>query len=174
MLNSSRSSVGIRKCKRVSPCWVHPCTLVDRSLWINAFPCPTLGGHFWDGFHKLLRTLVARSITQTYILGFHSFLSYPHMSQLPHGIRFSTCLVVLVQSLSHVCLFAAPRTAACQASLSFTISWSLPNCTKTLVLGSDSEETKTKTVFSNYIFCFSPMYRDTTFKILIAILSFEF
>ena len=32
---------------------------------------------------------------------------------------------VAVQSLSHVWLFATPRTAAHQASLSFTISWSL-------------------------------------------------
>ena len=32
---------------------------------------------------------------------------------------------VVVQSLSHVQLFATPWTAACQASLSFTISWSL-------------------------------------------------
>ena len=30
-----------------------------------------------------------------------------------------------VQLLSHVQLFATPRTEACQASLSFTISWSL-------------------------------------------------
>ena len=35
------------------------------------------------------------------------------------------CLVVAVQSLSHVQLFATPWTAACQASLSFTISQSL-------------------------------------------------
>jgi len=32
---------------------------------------------------------------------------------------------VVVQSLSSVWLFATPWTAACQASLSFTISWSL-------------------------------------------------
>ena len=32
---------------------------------------------------------------------------------------------VVVQSLRHVQFFATPRTAACQASLSFTISWSL-------------------------------------------------
>ena len=31
-----------------------------------------------------------------------------------------------VQSLSHVQLFATPWTAACQASLSITYSWSLP------------------------------------------------
>ena len=31
-----------------------------------------------------------------------------------------------VQSVSHVCLFATPWTAACQASLSITNSWSLP------------------------------------------------
>ena len=32
---------------------------------------------------------------------------------------------VVVQSLDHVWLFVTPWTAACQASLSFTISWSL-------------------------------------------------
>ena len=35
-------------------------------------------------------------------------------------------LLVVVQSLSHVRLFATPWTAACQASLSFTISQKLP------------------------------------------------
>ena len=34
-------------------------------------------------------------------------------------------IVVIVQSLSHVWLFATPRSVACQASLSFTISRSL-------------------------------------------------
>ena len=34
-------------------------------------------------------------------------------------------LQAIVQSLSHVRFFAAPWTAACQASRSFTISWSL-------------------------------------------------
>ena len=34
-------------------------------------------------------------------------------------------VVVVVQLLSHVPLFAIPWTAACQASLSFTTSWSL-------------------------------------------------
>ena len=33
--------------------------------------------------------------------------------------------IVIVQSFSHVGLFVTPWTAACQASLSFTISWSL-------------------------------------------------
>ena len=37
----------------------------------------------------------------------------------------SDCVVVIVQLLSHVWLFANPWTAACQDSLSFTISWSL-------------------------------------------------
>ena len=36
---------------------------------------------------------------------------------------FQHCVVV--QSLSHVHLFVTPWTAACQASLSFTTSWSL-------------------------------------------------
>ena len=37
----------------------------------------------------------------------------------------SSHIVVVVQSLSYVRLFATPWIAACQASLSFTISWSL-------------------------------------------------
>ena len=34
-------------------------------------------------------------------------------------------MIVVVQLLSYICLFATPRTAARQASLSFTVSWSL-------------------------------------------------
>ena len=37
----------------------------------------------------------------------------------------SDLLFFVVQSLSHVHLFVTPWSAACQASLSFTISWSL-------------------------------------------------
>ena len=40
-------------------------------------------------------------------------------------------IVVVVQLVSHVRLFAAPWTAACQASLSFTISLSLLKLTST-------------------------------------------
>ena len=44
---------------------------------------------------------------------------------LPFGFT-EYALVVAVQSLSHIRLFVTPQTAACQDSLSFTISWSLP------------------------------------------------
>ena len=47
---------------------------------------------------------------------------FPH--QPLFGIDFKNFLVT-VQLLSHVRLFATPWTAALQASLSFTISWSL-------------------------------------------------
>ena len=40
----------------------------------------------------------------------------------PQSIPIPTFLVVVVLSLSHLQLFATPWTAACQASLSFTIS----------------------------------------------------
>ena len=39
------------------------------------------------------------------------------------------CLIIVVKSLSHLWLFATPWTAAHQASMSLTISWSLPKCT---------------------------------------------
>ena len=40
-------------------------------------------------------------------------------------LTLSTSAVVAVESLSHVRLFVTPWTATCQASLSFTIFWSL-------------------------------------------------
>ena len=52
------------------------------------------------------------------------------MSQLfaSHSVLFPIwlCVNVVVQLLSPVRLFVTPWTAACQASVSFTISWSLP------------------------------------------------
>ena len=41
------------------------------------------------------------------------------------GSKLGKEYISSVQSLSRVRLFATPRTVACQASLSFTISWSL-------------------------------------------------
>ena len=43
-------------------------------------------------------------------------------SSLEKRMATQSCTVVVVQSLSHVRLFATPWTAACQASLSFTLS----------------------------------------------------
>ena len=40
----------------------------------------------------------------------------------------SSSMGIAVQSLSHVRAFVTPWTSACQASLSFTISWSLLKC----------------------------------------------
>ena len=47
------------------------------------------------------------------------------MNLLLFKMSLPLMIIVLVQSLSHVWLFAIPQTAACQASLSFTFSWSL-------------------------------------------------
>ena len=51
----------------------------------------------------------------------------PHVSCIGRQILYhcTTFCVVVVQSPSHVQLFVTPWTAACQASLFFTISWSL-------------------------------------------------
>ena len=47
------------------------------------------------------------------------------MQNILHIIQAKEIVLVNVQSLSHVQLSMAPWTAACQASLSFTVSWSL-------------------------------------------------
>ena len=49
----------------------------------------------------------------------------PFLSPPDCYIQLPTCHLFIVQSLSHVLLFATPWNAACQASLSFTISWTL-------------------------------------------------
>ena len=43
-----------------------------------------------------------------------------------HSWNFRSTRLVVVQLLSCVWLFATPRSAACQAAPSFTISWTLP------------------------------------------------
>ena len=53
----------------------------------------------------------------------HTQQTHTHLP--PHTHRGCSSHTVVVQSLSYVWLFATPWTAACQASLSFTISWSL-------------------------------------------------
>ena len=44
-----------------------------------------------------------------------------------HHLVYSLSSAVVVQSLSHIWLFGAPWTVACQASLSFTIFWICSN-----------------------------------------------
>ena len=47
------------------------------------------------------------------------------MHFVTHVVLYGDCVCVVVQLLSHVRPFATPWTAACQVSLSFTISWNL-------------------------------------------------
>ena len=69
----------------------------------------------------------------------HSYIHNPSQwASLPLPIQFSS-----VQSLSCVRLFATPWTAACQASLSITISWSLPKLMST----------ESVMLFNNLILC---------------------
>ena len=53
------------------------------------------------------------------------FALYFNLGLCWYLIQSGIPILVLVQSLSHVRLFAASWAAACQASLSFTISYSL-------------------------------------------------
>ena len=52
-------------------------------------------------------------------------LCYQENNHTWYPLSYLYVVVVVVQSLSHVRLFVTPWTAAYQASLSFTISWSL-------------------------------------------------
>ena len=54
----------------------------------------------------------------------HSLMEFS-VSKLEKKIKVREVVIVVVQSFSHILLFEIPRIAACQASLSFTISGSL-------------------------------------------------
>jgi len=63
---------------------------------------------------------------ETYELVFTNWkIASPSLSGLYFTHQFSSVQFSSVQLLSHVQLFATPQTAACQASLSITNSWSL-------------------------------------------------
>ena len=70
---------------------------------------------------------VAQSWTRPKWLSSSSIIHIDYTHSFSFFFLFATVnIVIVVQSLSHVQLFATPWTAACQASLSFTISLSLP------------------------------------------------
>ena len=108
--------------------------------------CPWPGSHWWGQLRRenfwlddlgqgSLSKLVKRVryhgswaelISMASLTDSHKLYSADHDSQ--GGCEWISSLyivVVVVQALSHVQLFATPWTAVCQASLSFTISWSL-------------------------------------------------
>ena len=83
-------------------------------------------------------TLVFRFTNDHFIIGmllslryyfglplFKDYSSFPKMMIIPFSSSFPICPLSLVQSVSHVWLFATPWTAARQASLSITNSQSL-------------------------------------------------
>ena len=55
----------------------------------------------------------------------HEFCFAMSHRAVDHVFSVNELTVVAVQSFSHVQLFVTPWTAACQASLSFTVSWNL-------------------------------------------------
>ena len=61
-------------------------------------------------------------------------------------MKNTSCLIVVVQSLRHVRLFVTPWIAACEAFLSFTISWSLLKLMST-----------ESVMPSNYLILFGPL-----------------
>ena len=86
--------------------------------------CPFPIVYSWLFCHKLIDYI------HVGLFGGSLFCSVIYMSVfMPVTNCFDDCSIVIssVQSLSHVWLFAAPWTAACQASLSITNSQSLPN-----------------------------------------------
>jgi len=82
------------------------------------------GAMSWSPVNVLF--LLERERVFCVFLGFF-FVFFFYVCQTAQGVCINYCyLGTSVQSLTHVRLFATPWTAACQASLSITNSWSLP------------------------------------------------
>ena len=77
-------------------------------------------------FFSLMAVMTSNSVTGLMIIYISFFLFFftVHKINCIHML-ITPWFVVAVQLLSRVWLFAVPWTAACQASLSFNISWSL-------------------------------------------------
>ena len=92
-------------------------------LWKNAreWICHTLIEGYQGMIALFFNTCNKILFTWTFFFLLFSFLIFTMLCWFLPSVQFSS-----VQSLSHVWLFATPWTAACQASLSITNSWSLP------------------------------------------------
>ena len=113
MFSSIRLIILAPTFKPKDPFWVNFYVWYLVEVQMNSFTC----GHSFAPTLFVERTIL-------------SLLSWLFVkNQLYHFIDYSFCFidlyVVVVQSLLHVWFFATPRTAACQATRSFTISWSL-------------------------------------------------
>ena len=99
----------------------HPCKMV---LSVN-FSGLLLDGHVLSFIFLGVRLLVHRELCRTGAGVVREARRAPDGVRQLSSFALSSISCVVVQSLSRVWLFATPWTAAHQASLSFTISWSL-------------------------------------------------
>ena len=83
---------------------------------------PILGRKHW--VYKLCQFEELPDILSLLRFFYHKYVAF---CQMLYKLIWSHDFFVVVQSLSRVWLFVTPWTAACQASLSITISWSLLN-----------------------------------------------
>ena len=91
----------------------------SREEYWSGLPCPLTGDLPHPGIKSeflMYSALADRSFTTSTTWAARNCFRKVNKS------RFTYMIVVVVQSLSHVWLFATPWTAACQASLSFTLS----------------------------------------------------
>ena len=111
---------------------------IGATTWFASFSCNSF--YFCVGHSIELNGDLSQTVTLVFLTSFKITLMFALLPRLQYhcfiyywlevaetSIQFLLLyfIVVVVYSLSCVQLFATPWTAACQASLSFTISWSL-------------------------------------------------
>ena len=109
--------------------WNWNCVQLLATLWTIAYQAPPSMGFsrqgYWSGVplpspmeeHKMHKIIPERNTN-------FAHCSFCNSSMLLSYKMFLVEYFAVVQSLTHVWLFVTPWTAACQASLPFTISWS--------------------------------------------------
>ena len=107
-----------------------PCIYLNHHVFLSLFlfichtDCLYMLNHFFNTGMKLNWSWRMIIFTYYWIRLAHILLRiFASTFIIDIGLKNSFSVVVVVQSLSLVWLFATPWTAACQVSLSFTISW---------------------------------------------------
>ena len=80
----------------------------------------------WPRIYNLRKPFWEKNRDKNFLMYLLSLILWYHKKNINIYILFvRPCVWSVIQSLSHVQLFVTPRNATCQASLSYTIFWSL-------------------------------------------------
>ena len=115
-------SIGVTQNEHVRTCWGHfSCVWLFATPWTAAHQAPLSMGFSMQGYWRGLPFPSPGNLSSPGIFYYIVYVACMMGFGILHSVQF-----ISVHSLSRVRLFATPWIAARQASLSITVSWSLP------------------------------------------------